>query len=172
MGRSARFRPHVKLDKPIWPVALLAVLGLAAGLGVAGCGQSTTGRPPQLAGVPLAGGLRVIAHSHRCDRGANPYCAVQLVVVGGGGAASALLTREQQHLTTLGWTSSQGDTGKEQAADSPGHKLRLTYATASDDLQALDMGWIRRAPLIGRALSRTMFDRAPALSLMLQTGPS
>jgi hypothetical protein len=48
----------------------------------------------------------------------------------------------------------------------------LTYAAASDDLQALDMGWIRRAPLIGRALSETMFDRAPALSLMLQTGPS
>jgi hypothetical protein len=158
----------VKLNKPIWPAAL----AVPAALALAGCGQSTTGRPPQLGGVPLAGGLSVVAHTRRCDRGTNPYCAVQLVVVGRGAGSAALLTREEQRLTALGWTSSEGDTGKEQAADSPGHKLRLTYAAASDDLQALDMGWIRRAPLIGRALSETMFDRAPALSLMLQTGPS
>ena len=98
---------------------------------------------------------------------------MQLVVVGRGpGGAAPLVTREHERLKALGWTSSQGDTGKEQAADSPGHKLRLTYAGASDDLQALDMGWIRRAPLIGRALSETMFARTPALSLMLQTGPT
>ncbi len=158
----------MKGNKRIWLVVLVA-----AGLGLTGCGQSSSGRSPQLAGVPLAGGLRVLAQIHRCDRGASPYCAVQLVVVGRGpGGAAALVTRESERLKALGWTSSQGDTGKEQAADSPGHKLRLTYAGASDDLQALDMGWIMRAPLIGRALSETMFDRTPALSLMLQTGPT
>jgi hypothetical protein len=158
----------VKHHSLIWPVALLA-----ATLGLAACGQSAPGQPPQLTGLPLAGGLRVVAHSRRCDRGANSYCAVQVVVVGSGAGGSAgLLTREQQRLTALGWTSSQGDIGKERAADSPGHKLRLTYAPASDDLQAFDMGWIRRAPRIARALSQTMFDRAPALSLMLQTGSS
>jgi hypothetical protein len=145
----------------------------AAALGLAGCGQGSSSRSPQLTGAPLAGGLRVVAHTHRCDRGVDPYCAVQLVVVGsGGGGAAALIAREQKHLSALGWTSAQGDTGKEQAADSPGHKLRLTYAAAWDDLQALDMGWIRRSPLIGRALARTMFHRASALSLMLQPGPS
>jgi hypothetical protein len=154
-------------------VALPAAALAAAAVGLAACGQSSSGRSPQLAGVPLAGGLHVVAHSRRCDRGANPYCAVQLVVVGSGaGGPLALLTREQNRLNALNWTSSQGDVGKEQAADSPGHKLRLTYAAAADDLEAVDMGWIRRAPLIGRALSRTMFERAPALSLMLQTGPS
>jgi hypothetical protein len=98
---------------------------------------------------------------------------VQLVVVGGRySTSSELMSGERRHLASLGWTQTNGDTGLEQGADSPGHKLRLTYAIASDDLKGVDLGWIRRSPRIALALSRVMFDRTPAMSLMLETGPS
>jgi hypothetical protein len=150
-----------------------ALIALATALTIAACGQSATSRTPVLSSVPLAGGTRVVVHVRRCDRGANPYCSVQLVVVGGRSrSATELLASEHSRLAALGWTSGTGDTGLEMSADSPGHKLRLTYATASNDLQGLDLGWIQRSPKITLALSNDMFDRAPALSLMLETGSS
>jgi hypothetical protein len=153
------------------PVALLTLA--AAALATAACGQSATRRAPELSGVPLTGGTRVVAHVRSCDRGANPYCAVQLVVVGGRYASSiALLTDEKRRLRQLGWTSGAGDSGVERSADSPGHALRLTYATASNDLLGIDLGWIQRRRSIALALSAEMFDRAPAISLMLETGSS
>ncbi|MGA2009129.1 MAG: hypothetical protein ABSH51_01145 [Solirubrobacteraceae bacterium] len=151
-----------------WSLLATAVAALAAG-----CGSSHSGRGPTLSGVPLVGATRIVAHVRRCDSGANPYCAVQLVVVGDGYASSgALAIAESRHLSKLGWSSSQGDFGLEGAADSPGHGLRLTYAPANLDLEGIDLGWITRAPLIAHALSSEMFDRAAAMSLMLETGSS
>jgi hypothetical protein len=153
----------------VWSASALLAMALA----VAGCGQSAQSRSPDLASVPLAGGARVVAHIRRCDRGADPYCAVQAVVVGGRYRSStALLSRERRHLHSLGWTQAIGDSGLELAADSPGHKLRLIYATAAADLQGVDLGWIQRSRLITLALSRLMFDRASAISVMLETGSS
>jgi hypothetical protein len=150
----------------------LALLPLVAA-GLAACGQSSPSSTPVLSAVPVAPGTRVVADTRRCDRGANPYCAVQLVLVGDHDRSSVhLLNREASHLKSLGWTVSNGDTGLESASDSPGHKLRLTYATAADDLEGLDLGWIRRSPKITMTLSRVMFDRRSALSLMLETGSS
>jgi hypothetical protein len=150
-----------------------AITICAAALSATACGQSSSGPPPVLGRVPLTPGSRIVADQRSCDRGANAFCSLQLVVVGGHYANStALLAAEQQRLDALGWTSSVGDSGVEKAADSPGHKLRLTYATASDDLKGVDLGWIPRRPPITRALSRVMFERAPALSLMLETGSS
>jgi hypothetical protein len=153
------------------PIQLLALT--AAALATAACGQSATRSSPVLSGVPLAGGTQVVAHVRSCDRGANPYCAVQLVVVGRRYPSSmALLLSEKRRLEQLGWTSGAGDDGAERAADSPGHTLRLTYATASNDLLGVDLDWIQRRRPIARALSAQIFDRAPALSLMLETGSS
>jgi hypothetical protein len=150
-----------------------ALATCATALAVAACGQSSASRHPTLAGLPLTSGTRVVASVNSCDRGANPYCALQLVVVGSRYPSStALLNSEAKHLRSLGWTKTGGDTGAEMADDSPGHKLRLTYATASDDLRGLDLGWIQRSRPIARALSGVIFDRAPALSLMLETGSS
>jgi hypothetical protein len=147
-------------------------VGVALALAAAGCGQSTA-RGPTLAGVPLPPGTKVVEHVRRCDRGANPYCAIQLVVVGRRYKSSlALLDSERRHLRAIGWSSSSADIGTERAADSPGHKLRLVYATAALDLQAVDLGWVRRSPEISTALSRTMFARQSAMSLMLETGSS
>lgn len=152
-------------------IGLMGAIALA--LAAAGCGQSATSRRPNLVGVPLTGGTRVVAHVRRCDSGANSYCAVQLVIVGTRYRSSTgLLASERHHLHSLGWTSANADTGAEHAADSPGHKLRLTYATAALDLQAYDLGWIERSHMIAKAMSRTMFARVPALSLMLETGSS
>jgi hypothetical protein len=136
-----------------------------------GCGGASRG--PNLAGVPLTTGTKVVAHVRRCDRGANPYCAIQLVVVGPHYSSSAaLLISERKYLHSIGWSASNADIGTERAASSPGQKLRLTYSTAALDLQALDLGWIRRSPAVGMAMSRTMFARQSALSLMLETGSS
>lgn len=149
---------------------LLLPVSIAVALVVAGCGSSAS-RGPTLAGVPLTPGSQVVEHVRRCDGGANAYCAVELVVVSKHAPTSdALMTAERRHLRSLGWTLTEADTGDETAANSPGHKLRLTYATAALDLKDIDLGWIRRSPRIGRALSQTMFDRAAAISLMLQTG--
>ena len=128
---------------------------------LAGCGQSSSGRTPELARVPLVPGARVVTSVQRCDRGANPYCAYQVVVADSRFATStALLQGEVKRLHAAGWSSANADIGNEHSADSPGHKLRLTYATAALDLEAIDLGWVRRAGSITRALSRTMFDRA------------
>ena len=153
------------MKKLAWSVVVAVVL--------AGCGGSGTSRGPSLARVPLIAGTRVVAHVRRCDPGASPYCAIQLVAVGPRYASSqALLIGERKYLQSIGWASSNANIGLEHAASSPGQKLRLTYATAALDLQAVDLGWIRRSPVIGLALSRTMFARQPAISLMLETGSS
>jgi hypothetical protein len=150
----------------------LCVAGAAA-VALAGCGGGSTSSSPDLTSVPMIRGMRVVGHIRRCDRGANPYCAVQVVVVGDRSPSSTrLLDDEAKHLASLGWTQTIGDTGDESGADSPGHKLRLTYATAASDLEGVDLGWITRAPSITHTLSRVMFDRAPAISFMLETGSS
>ena len=149
------------------------MIGLGCALGAAGCGQGSPAGRPAATEVPLVAGARVVSQARRCDRGAHPYCALQLVVAGPGhGTAQALLAAESSHLTRAGWGTEQGDTDFERAAESPGHALRLTYATATQDLRSIDLGTITRAAPIARALSAQMFARAPALSLMLQTGSS
>lgn len=140
---------------------------------VVGCGQSR--RHPRLVidGAPLVHGARVVAQARSCDRGAHAYCSLQLVVVGSAFRDSTeLLTAEEGRLKALGWTSTVGDTPKERSADSPGHRLRLSLAIAPDDLLSWDQGQVKRRPPIAHALARAMFERAPALSLMLQTGSS
>ncbi|MGI8715116.1 MAG: hypothetical protein ACR2NR_18420 [Solirubrobacteraceae bacterium] len=146
---------------------------LVLGIAVAGCGQSGSHQISSPHGIPLVAGVRIVAQTRSCDRGANPYCSLQLVVVGARyPTATALLTGEEQRLRTVGWTSTVGDTPKERSADSPGHKLRLSYALAADDLESWDLGSLKRRPSIARALAATMFERVPALSLMLQAGSS
>jgi hypothetical protein len=121
--------------------------------------------------VPLVDGARIVSQTKECDRGANHYCALEFVVVDPRYTDSyQLLIDERKQLLKLGWLGNRGDTGDESAADSPDHKFRLTYAMASKDLQAMDLGWIQRAWPMWLALSRTMYDRSAALSMMLERG--
>jgi uncharacterized protein (DUF736 family) len=178
-AHSVRDRPGAiyilgRMRASRWPGSIsLVTMVVALGLVVGGCGQASANRTPDLAGVPLTAGAQVLASVRRCDAGANAYCSVQLVIADPQFRNSVdLLRSERDHLKALGWTTANADNGDEHAADSPRHGLHLLYATAALDLKGLDLGWIQRAPLITRTLSRTMFDRASALSLMLETGSS
>jgi hypothetical protein len=121
--------------------------------------------------LPLVPGSHVVARVQQCDRGAAAYCAIEFVVSNRSFARlDDFLLAERHYLHAHGWTGANGDTGEESAADSPGHKLHLTYATASGDLDGLIFHWIRRPWPIWSALSRSLFDRRPALSMMLELG--
>ena len=147
-------------------LALLAVTFM-----VAGCGQSGSGNGPDLSRLPLVSGIRIVAQARQCDRGANAFCAVEIVILGPHFRSStALLRAEHRLLKQRGWFGTGGDTSDEKAADSPGHKLRVTYATAYGDLKGIDLGWIKRSRRITLTLSDALFERYSALSLMLEGG--
>ena len=145
--------------------ALVAVL--------AGCGQGSSQHAPRLSDLPLVPGAKIVAQVRECDRGANAFCALHLVIVDPRYKTSADLV-EDEHVRLLahGWSGANADTGEQHAADSPGHKLRVTYATAYGDLKGVDLGWIQRPRPITLALSRALFDRASAMSVMLEIGSS
>jgi hypothetical protein len=114
-----------------------------------------------------------VAQVRECDPGANAYCALQLVVVGPRYATSNdLVAGEHDWLLKHGWTGANADTGAQHAADSPGHKLRVTYGTGFGDLYAIDRGWIKRNDGIALALSHQFYAQSSAMSLMLEIGPS
>ena len=150
---------------------LLAPIAMA--LMLCACGHAGAGHPPAVSDVPLVAGAQIVSSAQQCDRGANPYCALELVVVDPRYRSSGdLLTSEHRHLKASGWTETGGDTGQELAANSPTHPLRLTFATAVGDLRGVDLGWIQRSRRTALALSREIFDRASAISLMLETNSS
>lgn len=151
----------------------ISIALLASGAALAGCGAVSGKQVPELSHLPLVKGSRVVAQTRQCDPGSNAYCALELVVVGARYRDSVdLLKSERKHLVSLGWTNTSADTSKQSAAESPGHKLRLTYATADGDLLGVELGWIKRPRTIELALSHALFERSAALSLMLELGPS
>lgn len=110
---------------------MVLLTAVAVAVAVAGCGRGGNPRAIGVSEVPLPSGATVLDSVRSCDRGANPYCSVQLVVVGPGyGTSTALLAGEQAALKRQGWTSALGPQGKEKGSDSPGHNLRMTYSTA------------------------------------------
>jgi hypothetical protein len=149
----------------------LGVLALA--LILAGCGASQSQPTLAASDIPLVPGAKIAMQARACDTGSHAFCAIDLVVVNHHYASSDLLARDESHvLRNHGWSPSDGDTGLQSAANSPGHSLRLTYATAAGDLQAIDLGYIGRPWPIVYTLSNTMFDRAAAISMMLEVGAS
>jgi hypothetical protein len=146
-------------------LALLAVLLLT------GCGRGSD-QVPSLAGLPLVGGARVITRARACDPGASAYCAVDLVVASTAFASSEqFLQSERRELRRLGWTGAYAPNGEEHAADSPGGKLHLVYATAQGDLTGIDFRWIQRPLTVSHALSRAMFKPyVPTLSMQVESG--
>jgi hypothetical protein len=154
------------------PVALaLAITGCALMLG--GCGSGGASGAVSLSQLPLVPGATIAAQTQQCDSGTNAFCAIQAVIVDRQfGSSGALVESEHRHLHSLGWTTSAGDDGDEVAADSPGHKLRVTYATAVDDLIGLDEKWIKRPWPIWASLSQALFNRTPAMSILLEVGPT
>jgi hypothetical protein len=147
---------------------VVVVVALAA-CALAGCGGGD--RTPDLGKLPLAPGSRIVTQVRQCDAGSNAYCAVELVVVDPAWHDSgSLVFAEKRILAHHGWTPDRGTNGDEHAAESPGDKLRVTYATAYGDLKDIELGWIKRSHAISVALSHTLFDRSAAMSVMLEIG--
>jgi hypothetical protein len=154
-------RPRPGLALP----ALVAVL--------AGCGGTAASRSPRASELPLIHGASIVQEVKQCDRGANAFCAIEMVVVDQRlNSSGALVYGERHRLRQDGWSLEAGDTGPQHAADSPSHALRVVYATAEGDLEGIDMSWIERPRAIALTLAKEMFDRVPAMSVMLETGPS
>lgn len=146
-------------------------LSLATLGALAGCGQSSGGTP-DIAKLPLPPGAMVALKVQRCDKGANAFCALELVVTSTRAPNSdSLVKAEQLVLRANGWTGANADTGEQKADDSPGHKLRVTYATAFGDLLGIDNGWIKRSRKVTLALSAALFRRTPTMSMLLEAGP-
>jgi hypothetical protein len=145
-------------------------VALAAGA-LAGCGGSGGDRSPNLGGLPLVRGSRVVALAKQCDAGSNAYCALELVVVDPTYKDSdGLVVAEKRSLAHHGWTADDATEGDERAAESPGDKLRVSYASAYNDLKDIELGWIKRSHTISLALSHTLFGRQTAMSMILEVG--
>ena len=153
----------------------LGVLALVApvALAIAGCGANKPHTSPVASDIPLVPGAQISVQSRACDQGSHAFCAIDLVVVDHAYQSSDVLAKDESAvLRQHGWSPADGDTGLQSAANSPGHDLRLTYATAAGDLQAIDLKYIGRPWPIQYALSNSMFDRTAAMSMMLEVGAS
>ena len=149
---------------------LLAPIALVVAIAACGTGGP---RRPTLSSVPLVAGAQVVARADACDEGANPYCALDVVLVNSRYAsAQSLVADERRWLKRKGWLRVPAQTGDEIAADSPGDRFRVTYTTAALDLKDVDLGWIKRPKAIALALSHAIYHGSPAMSLMLVAGPS
>lgn len=153
--------------------ALWSALALTLALvGLAGCGGGNA-RQLSASQVPLVPGSTIIARVTQCDSGANAYCALALVVQNTRYRNSDQLEKaEHDRIHAAGWRGVGGDTGAENSAESPSHKLRVTYATAYGELQSIDLGLIHRPPAIATALAHTLFAHAPVISILLESGTS
>jgi hypothetical protein len=116
-------------------------------------------------------GAHVVTSAGRCDQGANPYCTLELVIVDRNyKSARDLVVAERDLLTHRGWTAVAPPTADELADESPGHNLRVTYATAYGDLKGVDLGWVERSLEVRRSLGEQLFAGAPAISALVQSG--
>ena len=135
-----------------------------------GCGSG--GRhTPELSALPLVSGASFQVKQQVCDSGSNPYCAWELVVAGAGYRNSnALFEAEHRLLLSRHWSGADGDIGSQHAADSPGHRLRVTYANPVDELTGTGIFGVRRSQAIQLALSNAVFAHTPVISMLLEVG--
>jgi hypothetical protein len=154
----------------------LRTVGLATGAllaGLAGCGQKATTPSPTLSQLPLVSSANIVTQVRECDKGANAFCAIELVVVDPHSRSSVELVKsERRRLKESGWSGVAPDDGQQRAAESPGQKLRITYATAASDLLGIDLEWIKRPRPITMALANALFQRSAAMSILLEAGPA
>ncbi len=144
-------------------------LSLACAVLLTACGGAV--RRPRVALLPLVPGAHVVTNVRVCDKGAKAYCALQLVVADTRFQSSRqLVLAEQNLLRAHKWTAASAQTADELANESPGNKLRVTYATAFGDLKGIDLGWIGRTQQVQQSLSHQMFAGNAAMSAQLQAG--
>lgn len=144
-------------------------MGLLAAV-ASGCGNGRVLDSPHL---PLVSGSHVVYREKICDTGQHVFCGFEMVVSDKRfTSAGALVTSEAQRLQRLGWSLQQGEINQERSALSPNGKLRIVYASAPQELLAIDFGWATRSPPLIASLDRSMINRTPAMLLVLEAGPS
>jgi len=148
-----------------------AFAACCAAAALTGCGGGGD-RSPALSGLPLAPHTQVSVQTRSCNRGSNAFCALDFLLVGQGYRSGRdLLRAETRLLRHHHWVKVNAPVGQELAADSPGQKLHVTYATASQELQAVALGWVKRPRRVTVALSHAMFAEQSVLAVDLQLGP-
>lgn len=149
----------------------VGALGAAGALAlIAGCGSGGP-HTPDLAALPLVPRATVEVKQRVCDSGSNPYCAWELVVAGTGYRDSnALFEAEHRLLLSRHWSGADGDIASQHAADSPGHRLRVTYANPVDELTGTGIFGVRRSQAVQLALSNAVFAHTPVISMLLEVG--
>ncbi len=147
----------------------IAITACLAALGLSACGGSSD-HVPNLAGLPLVPGSRIVARVKQCDPGANAYCAIELAVYNRHyGNSDDLFGAEKKLLQHAHWTNANGLVGPESAADSPGHKLHLTYAAAGSELYSTAEHYVKRPPSIVTALSNAIWgEGTPAMAMIVE----
>jgi hypothetical protein len=150
----------------------LALLLAAAAALLAGCGASRL-HVPNAAKLPLVPGARVVERLRSCNRGANAYCAVDMVVEDPRYPNPPALARAERHLLRRsGWTVEYADVPAEYALLSPGARLHVTLAPVDHELRAIDLGQVQRPQAFALALSRALFAHRIALAVVLELGPA
>lgn len=149
--------------------AALLLVGLIA-LTVSACESGRKLVSPRL---PLVPGARVVYREKSCDPGQHNFCGIQLVVADEKfSSAGALATGEARRLQRMGWTLQEGEIDQERSALSPSGRLRIVYASAPQELLAIDFGWTTRTPALISSLDHKVLERTPAMLLVLEAGPS
>src|SRR5579875_3062720 len=142
---------------------LAALLVSAAAVLLAGCGGS----------LPHVPGSRVVERLRSCNRGANAYCAIDMVVENARYPSPPALTQaERVLLRRAGWTVEYADVPAEYALLSPGARLHVTLAPVDHELRAIDLGQVQRPRAFTLALSRALFAHRIAFAVVLELGPS
>lgn len=85
-------------------------------------------------------------------------------------SARDFVVAERNLLKRRGWSTVAPPTADELAAESPGHQLRITYASAYGDLKGIDLGWMQRSLAVRHSLGEQLFAGAPAISALVQSG--
>lgn len=153
-------------------VLAIAACAIAVAASLSGCAGDGPQRP-RPSEIPFVGGGRIILTADDCDKGANAYCALDLVFVNRRfGSSQALVVAERQYLLRHGWVAVPAQTGDELAADAPHNRFRITFASPLRDLKDIDLGWIKRPRSIQVALSRAVYEGSPAMSVNVVAGPS
>jgi hypothetical protein len=134
------------------------------------CGSGRKLESPRL---PLVPGAHIVYREKSCDPGQHVFCGIQLVVADKRfSSAGALVTGEARRLQRLGWTLQEGEIDQERSALSPSGRLRIIYASAPQELLAIDFGWTTRTPALISSLDHKVLARTPAMLLVLEAGPS
>jgi len=151
---------------------LAALLVSAAAVLLAGCGGSRL-HVPEATKLPLVPGSRVVERLRSCNRGANAYCAIDMVVENARYPSPPALTQaERVLLRRAGWTVEYADVPAEYALLSPGARLHVTLAPVDHELRAIDLGQVQRPRAFTLALSRALFAHRIAFAVVLELGPS